>query len=70
MRHDRPMTLVFARWGPDEPPLPGMKPITRLGGDPFHGLAGGFWHLASISQRRLRYAMPGETCRRKSSHAD
>lgn len=70
MRHDRRMTLVFTRWGPDEPRLPGMKPITRLGGDSFHELGSSFSLLASISQRRLRNALPGGTRRRKSSHAD
>ena len=70
MRHDRPMTLVFARWGPDEPRFPGMKPITLLVGDSFHGFAGASWLLASISQRRLRNALPPTTGRRKSFHAD
>jgi hypothetical protein len=70
MRHDRPMTLVFARWGPDEPPFPGMKQITLLAGDSFHGFAGTSWLLGSISQRRLRNALGASTGRRKSSHAD
>lgn len=70
MRHDRPMTLVFARWGPDEPRFPGMKPFTLLVGDSFHGFAGGSWLLASISQRRLRNALPASTGRRKFPHAD
>ena len=63
MRHDRPMTLVFARCGPDEPRFPGMKPITLLAGDSFHGFAGTSWLLASISQRRLRYALAVSTGR-------
>jgi hypothetical protein len=70
MRHDRPMTLVFARWGPDEPRFPGMKPFTLLAGDSFHGFAGACWLLASISQRRLRNVLPTSTDRRKCSHAD
>jgi hypothetical protein len=70
MRHDRPMTLVFARWGPDEPRFPGMKPITLLVGDSFHGFARAFWLLGSISQRRLRNAPAARTDGRKSSHAD
>jgi hypothetical protein len=70
MRHDRPMTLVFARWGPDEPRFPGMQSITLLAGDSFHGFAGGSWLLASISQRQLRNALPASRGRRKSFHAD
>ena len=70
MRHDRPMTLVFARWGPDEPRFPGMKPFTLLAGDSFHGFAGACWLLASISQRPLRNVLPTSTDRRKCSNAD
>ena len=70
MRHDRPMTLVFVRWGPDEPRLPGMKAITLLGGDSFHGLAGVSWLLGSISQPRLRNALHASKGRRDSLHAD
>jgi hypothetical protein len=70
MRHDRPMTLVFARWGPDEPRFPGMKPITLLVGDSFHGFAGSPWLLGSISQRRLRNSLLMSTAGRKLSHAD
>ena len=70
MRHDRPMTLDFARWGPGEPRLIRMKPITRLGGNSFHGFAGAFWLLASISQRWLRNAPPGSEGSRKSFHAN
>jgi hypothetical protein len=70
MRHDRPMTLVFTRWGPDEPPFPGMKPITRLTADSFHGFADTTWLLGSISQRRLRKALPASTGRRKFFYAD
>jgi hypothetical protein len=70
MRHDRPMTLVFARWGPDEPRLPGMKPITLLVGDSFHGFADASWLLGSISQRRLRNALPASKGRRKFPNAD
>jgi hypothetical protein len=70
MRHDRPMTLVFARWGPDEPRFPGMKPFTLLVGDSFHGFAGGSWLLASISQRRLRNDLHASTGTRKFPHAD
>ena len=70
MRHDRPMTLVFARWGPDEPRVPGMKPFTLPVADSFHGFVGASWLLGSISQRRLRNALPTSGGRRKSSHAD
>jgi hypothetical protein len=70
MRHDRPMTLDFARWGPDEPRFPGMKLFTLLVGDSFHGFAGASWLLASISQRRLRNVLPASTGRRKCSDAD
>jgi hypothetical protein len=69
MRHDRPMTLVFAAWGPDEPRLPGMKPITLVAGDSFRGFAGACWLLASISQRRLRNALSPTRGRRKFFHA-
>ena len=69
MRHDRPMTLVFAPWGPDEPRIPGMKPITLLGADSFHGVAGVSWLLGSISQRRLRNALSRSKGRRKPFHA-
>ena len=70
MRHDRPMTLVFASWGPDEPRLPGMKPITLPAGNSFHGFAVACWLLASISQRRLQNALPATSGRRKSSRAN
>jgi hypothetical protein len=69
MRHDRPMTLVFVRWGPVEPRLRCMKAITLLSGDSFHGLAGVSWLLGSISQRRWRNALPASESRRKSFHA-
>jgi hypothetical protein len=69
MRHDRPMTLVFLRWGPVEPQLRCMKAITLLGGDSFHELAGVSWLLGSISQPRLRNALPANQSRRKSFHA-
>ena len=70
MRHDRPMTLVFARWGPDEPRFFGMKPITLLAGDSFHGFADARGLLGSISQRRLQNALPASTGGRKLFHAD
>jgi hypothetical protein len=70
MRHDRPMTLVFARWGPDEPRVPGMKPFTLLMGDSFHGFVAAPRLLGSISQRRLRNTRPLNRGQQKSSHAD
>jgi hypothetical protein len=70
MRHDRPMTLVFVRWGPVEPRLPGMKSITLPSGDSFHGVAGVSWLLGSISQPRLLNALPASGGRRKSFHGE